>query len=143
MICDQLVTANSRSPSAFAAGNEHGRAYPETLPRDASSDVIAAVLQTYRVERVLFHGVGPQENKERPTPGDYQCDSHNACWPFFFQRISSRQHRSPMPKEAVVAAVLVGEAEPARPAVALRVRAGPAAARRALAREMWEAPPLA
>ena len=52
-----------------------------------------------------------------------------------------------MPKEAVVAAVLVGEAEQAaEPAVALRVRAGPAAARRAQARvrrETREAPPPA
>jgi hypothetical protein len=33
----------------------------------------------YRVERVPFHGVGLQEDKVHPMPGDNQCDPHNAC----------------------------------------------------------------
>jgi hypothetical protein len=97
----------------------------------------------YRVERVPFHGVGLQEDKVHPMPGDNQCDPHNACWPFSSQRFSSRQHRSPTPKEAVAAAVAAVLVE-AEQAVVLRVRAAQAARRQAQARarrETQEAPP--
>jgi hypothetical protein len=40
--------------------------------------MIAAELRMYRVERVQFHGVGLQEDKVHPMPGDNQCDPYNA-----------------------------------------------------------------
>jgi hypothetical protein len=101
--------------------------------------MIAAELRMYRVERVQFHGVGLQEDKVHPMPGDNQCDPYNARWPLSSQRFSSRQHRSPTPKVAV-------EVAGAEQAVAPRVRAAQAARQQAQARvrrETQEAPPPA
>lgn len=62
----------------------HGRTVAEVsfagLPRECFvRNDRAAELRIYRVERVPFHGVGPQEDKVHPMPGDNQCDPSNAC----------------------------------------------------------------